>query len=159
MAFIIMVFFALTGLLLFSWFNFTIGSFKIMGGLFLFRTAWLMLQGEGKVLHPVHSKSEISLVPLAIPLISGPGTIVTTVVLFSQTQSTLEQGMLLAAIGIVIFITYYILRESRHIMRIVHDKGIRVLNKLMGLILGSIAVQFVINGIIDTLPLIMKAIS
>lgn len=155
-AFIILMFFALTGFIIFEFFSITVGSFKIMGGIFLFRTAWLMLQGEGKTLHASHLHRDITLVPLAIPLISGPGTIVTSVVLFQHANSLLEKSLIILAIALVMLLTYLILLKSHWVKMVLRDKGIRVLNKLMGIILGSIAVQFVINGIKDTIPILMQ---
>lgn len=157
----ILLFFALTGMLLFQIFNFSVGAFRIAGGILLIATALDMLypkEGMDTVADPTR---DISLIPMAIPFISGPGTIVTVVVLTSTAKNlgngdagiaAVAYGGVILGILILIAISYLVMVHSERLFSLMREEGRKALTKLMGLIVLSIAIQFIINGIGDVLP-------
>ena len=104
---------------------------------------------------------DISLMPMAIPFISGPGTIVTVVVLTSTAKKLAGGDAGIAAVAysgvflgiiILISISYFVMVRSEKLFSLMREEGRNALTKLMGLIVLSIAIQFIINGIGDVLP-------
>ncbi|MEA1999105.1 MAG: MarC family protein [Euryarchaeota archaeon] len=158
----ILILFALTGLLLFRIFGFTIGAFRIAGGVLLFTTAVGMLNPKTSQEEATDVPDNIALIPLSIPFTAGPGTIVTVVVLMSEVENIMHSTDLFTGIlcGLGVFIgiaaclgvTYVMLAKSDLIDGALKEGGRRVVTTLMGLIVMAIAIQFFINGIKDILP-------
>jgi len=158
----ILIFFAITGLLVFQIFGFSVGAFRIAGGVLLFSTAVGMLNPKDSGTAAGERSKDIALIPLAIPFTSGPGTIVTVVVLMSEAMNLLEvQGALVGSlaiigvyigIGVTVFISYNMMIRSERIDRFFGEGGRNVVTRLMGLLVMAISIQFVINGIMDILP-------
>ena len=156
----ILLFFAVFGGVVFKIFGISLSSFRTAGGLLLMLTALDMLRAKrpGTRTSPeeteegVH-KEDVALVPLAMPLLAGPGAIATTMVLMSQgkNQSWLFALPVLAAITITFVATYFILRAAAHVQRVLGQGGVAILERVMGLILAAIAVQFMADGIRDLL--------
>ncbi|KAF5430019.1 multiple antibiotic resistance protein [Candidatus Methanophagaceae archaeon] len=157
----ILILFAVSGLLIFKVFGFTIGAFRIAGGVLLFTTAVGMLNPKTSQEEASDVPDNIALIPLSIPFTAGPGTIVTVVVLMSEAETKLNIDLvtgILCALGIFIGIatclgvTYVMLANSEFIDGVLKEGGRRVVTTLMGLIVMAIAIQFFINGIKDILP-------
>jgi MarC family membrane protein len=153
---------AITGQLIFSLFDVTLGALRIAGGIFLFILAIPMLYGEQSKakINPkerAHAidKEDPAITPIGIPLIAGPGAISTVMSLMEQSKTLPEKGIVLAAIIVVIATAYAILRFGTPVAKLFGRAGLRVMTRIMGLILAVIAVQFVINGIGDALPQIL----
>ena len=164
-AFYILTFFAITGMLLFEIFNFSVGAFRIAGGILLIITALDMLYAKDGSDSPPDPTRDISLMPMAIPFISGPGTIVTVVVLMSSGAKLAQGDLGIAALsysgvflGIIILmiISKLVMVHSERLFSVMREEGRKVLSKLMGLIVLSIAIQFIINGIGDVLPMFVE---
>ena len=155
----ILILFTLMGGVILQIFGITIGAFRIAGGLILFGIASHMLSAEKSRTRitpgeqaEAQTKEDIAIVPLAIPLISGPGAIATVMTLQTQAASALETGILLLAIltaGLLSYLTYRY--ASAYLMKI-GETGINIMTRLLGLILAVMAIQFVINGIRDSFP-------
>lgn len=158
----ILIFFSLTGLALFQVFGFSLGAFRIAGGVLLFSMAIEMLNPR-----PSHEAAEtksrdIALIPLSIPFTSGPGTITTVVVLMSEAQNIMgihgvASGLMsmtgiYVGIALCIGISYLMMTRSEFIDERLKEGGRRVVTRLMGLLVMAIAVQFIINGMLDVLP-------
>ncbi|HIP75317.1 MAG TPA: neutral amino acid NAAT transporter SnatA [Thermococcus paralvinellae] len=145
--------FALIGEWIFSFFGSSVDAFSIAGGILLFRMALDMLSGQiSKVKMSEEEAEEITLediaiIPLAIPLISGPGAITTVMLYMAKSTTVVEKSMVLLAILLVSITTYLILLSADRVEKKLGKVGIKVLTRMMGLILASIAVQMVINGI------------
>jgi multiple antibiotic resistance protein len=94
--------------------------------------------------------------PLAIPMIAGPGAITTTIVLTNEAAAItpLASLVVFGSILVSIVITYYMMRNSEYIMSRIGQRQYRVINRLMGMLLMAIAVQFVITGIKAAFPLL-----
>ncbi|HEX9653118.1 MAG TPA: MarC family protein [bacterium] len=155
----ILILFTIMGNIIFKIFGITIGAFRIAGGLILFGIAMNMLTAQKSRVRitpgeqaEAQAKEDISIVPLAIPLISGPGAIATVMTLETQTKNNYETGIIVLAIltsGMISYITY---RYAGAFVTKIGETGINILTRLLGLILAVMSVQFVINGIRDSFP-------
>jgi multiple antibiotic resistance protein len=94
---------------------------------------------------------DISIVPLSIPFISGPGAIATTMILTSEAPDRWHVIVVFVAVAVTTASCYFAMLNSRYVIRVLGESGRRILTKLFGLILAVIAVQFVLNGIGDAL--------
>lgn len=151
-AFITIICFAFTGQLLFRFFGISVNSFKIVGGVIFFIMGMDMLQARlGQVkIKDSEIKSyvnDISVTPLAIPMICGPGAITNAIVLMEKAITIEMKVILIVAIAIVTLLTYLILLSSSKIIKLLGDTGNNVLMRLMGLILMVIAVEFFFSGL------------
>lgn len=160
-AFITLLAFAFSGQLLFNFFGISVDSFRIVGGIIFFQMGSDMLQarlGKVKVAKgDVHQYvSDISITPLAIPMICGPGCISNAIVLMEDAASVEQQIILIGIMSFVCLLTYVILFSSTTISKILGETGNNVLMRLMGLILMVIAVEFFLSGakpiLADLLP-------
>lgn len=163
-AFAVLLVFAICGTLIFKFFSITVGAFQIAGGIILFSVAMGMLhaatsriKSSPEEMHEAESRMDIAIVPLAIPMVAGPGAITTVIVLSGDAREFPHMVILFIAIVIAMFTVYLMLRNSARIQRFLGPSGLNITSRLMGLILAAIAVQFVIGGIKDVLPELMKA--
>ena len=152
--------FALSGQLLFNFFGISVNSFRIVGGVIFFMMGMDMLQARlGQVkIKDSEVKSyvnDISITPLAIPMICGPGAITNSIVLMEDATTISKKIVLFAAILITMFITYLILFSSSKIIKILGQTGNNVMMRLMGLIVMVIAVEFFFSGL---KPIILEMI-
>ena len=156
----ILLFFAVTGLLLLQLFGFGIGAFRIAGGILLIITAIDMLNPKPAT-EVSDEDRDIALIPMAMPFISGPGTIVTVVVLMSGAQDLINVDLLTGCIAVagvfigiitVVIVSKLAMKYSEEIFSLLGDEGRKVVSRLMGLIVLAISIQFIINGIGDVLP-------
>jgi len=152
-AFAIAILFSLGGDAVLRIFGITVDSLRVAGGILLFLVAMDMLRGvrqQKKVteaeLLDANQREDISIFPLAIPLLTGPGAITTVVVLMGAASSYAEKGLVLLAIVMTFLATYFILKFSEYIDRAMGITGIMVMTRIMGLILGAVAVNFVAAG-------------
>lgn len=155
-AFLVLVFFALTGHLVFQVFNITVAAFEIAGGILLVAVALSMLN-PGQKTSPTDSGQDIAIVPLAFPLTAGPGAITTVILLASQSNSIIESSFIYVGIFAGVFVSYVGMRYSTRLFKLLGDEGLRVVTALMAIIVLAIAVQFVINGVADAIPQILSA--
>lgn len=145
-SFWVLVFFALTGQLLFWFFNITIAAFQIAGGILLVSVALRMLHPKERE-YSEAERENIAIVPLAFPLSAGPGTITTVILLSSQAETLFHTFLVIVAIAVGILVSYLGMRYASRISSLVSDEGLRIINQLLAIIVLSIAVQFVINGV------------
>ncbi len=158
--------FALLGSVIFQLFGISLAAFKIAGGLILFGIAMQMIKehkGEHDEEKTIEEKEEfadnVSVVPLAIPFISGPGAIATVMILTTQAPSTTHSAVIFLAVGITTMLCYYAMVYSENIVQYLGGTGKRIVTKIFGLILAVISVQFVINGVLDVLPEALQIIN
>lgn len=163
---LILSFFLFTGNFILDFFHITIGAFKIAGGLvvFIISIQMLFVFRPGQKTSPKEEqealeKEDVAIFPLAIPLLSGPGAIATVMILRSSCQSFVHYALAFGAIVAISLATYFLLKESQHLMTLLGQTGINIMTRLMGLILAVIAVQFIIDGIGAVLPRMLQAIS
>lgn len=158
-AFLILTFFVILGRLVLTFFGISLPAFQIAGGLILFRIAFDMIEGRGHFNRLDTSSSlvaaeyrDTALVPLAMPLMAGPGAISTILVLTSRSQSHLEDALILAALTLIMLLTYLAFRFAEQLLKRLKESGMRLLTRIMGLILASLAVEFVIQGLRAAFP-------
>ena len=158
-ALITLLLFAILGSLIFSFFGITLEAFQIMGGILFFRNGLRMLDarvGRSRTTpaeqEETQESDDIAISPIGIPLlIAGPGAITATMLLSSQTPQIYSYFTLGLSIMIVLTFVYVILRNGDVLMRVLGTSIMRIIQRLMGLILLVIAVQFVINGTISVI--------
>ncbi len=149
----------LAGAFIFRFYGITLPALKIAGGILLFFIAFDMInarpsrtkqtaeeQSEGV------QKEDIAVFPLGIPLLSGPGSIVSIFLLSDQATTWARQLALYGAIAIIGLASYLTLREAHRLVGLLGQTGLNVFARLMGVVLAAIAVQFVLDGIKAALP-------
>jgi len=149
----ILIFFTLFGGFVFKIFGVTLAAFRVAGGLLLILTALDMLRGKPSATRTSEQetaegveKDDIAIVPLAMPLLSGPGSIATVMVLMSQGDGLRTGAAVIASILITFVAAWLMLRGAGHVKRVLGQTGIALLQRVFGLILAAIAVQFIFDG-------------
>ncbi|MDT8357211.1 MAG: NAAT family transporter [Methanomicrobiaceae archaeon] len=157
----ILLLFAIAGTYILLLFGITLEAFRIAGGILLFGIGMEMVYARpSRTKMTATEKYEgidaesIAVMPLAIPIISGPGAIATTVVLTNEAfqYHVFSFAIVILSIILTIGITYLLLRNSEKISERIGQREYRVINRLMGILLIAIAVQFVITGISIIFP-------
>jgi multiple antibiotic resistance protein len=155
--------FAAAGTLIFRFFGITLGAFKIAGGVLLFLVALDMMQARQSRTKSTPEeekegieKADVAIIPLAIPLLSGPGSIATVMVLMSRHATFVYTIPVFISILLTALITWLMLRGAGWIERHLSKTFMNVVMRVMGLILAAISVEFVIAGIKDVLPTLHK---
>lgn len=160
-AFIILSAFTISGQYLFQFFGISTNGFRIAGGFIIFKIGYDMLQAHFTHIklneqEQQHYANNISITPLAIPMLCGPGAIANGIVLMEDADDLLTKAVLIAVICLVFLITYTILRASTRLVKLLGETGNNVLMRLMGLILMVIAVECFVSGIRPILTDILK---
>lgn len=148
-AFIIVAVFTFLGKYIFELFGITIPAFKITGGILIFYVGFEMLMSKKSKIHNTNEDedgSDIAISPLAIPILAGPGTIVTAMNFVPNATYT-HIGIVLLVFAVMILLTYLAFILSDTIVKIIGSNIISVIGKLMGLILAIIGTGMVIDGI------------
>jgi multiple antibiotic resistance protein len=151
-AFFSLIGFALSGQLMFNLFGISVNSFRIVGGIIFFIMGKDMLQAQLTRVKLQKSEvreyiDDISVTPLAIPMIAGPGAITNSIVLMQDAVNYEMKAVLFGVIFAVCLLTYLILWGSSTIIRLLGDTGNKVMMRLMGLIVMVIAVEFFFSGL------------
>ena len=148
-AFIIVVAFIIAGKYIFQLFGITIPAFKLTGGILIFYVGFEMLMSKKSSIHSNADSEDtgnLAISPLAIPILAGPGTIVTAMN-FVTDANYIHIGIVIAIFALMIFLTYYAFILSDFIVKKVGRDLISVIGKLMGLILAIIGTGMVTEGI------------
>lgn len=151
-AFLTILIFAFSGQLLFNFFGISVNSLRVVGGVIFFIMGMDMLQARlGRVkIKESEVKTyvnDISVTPLAIPMMCGPGAITNAIVLMEDANSFAKKIVLVLGVFIVIVISYIVLYSSSKIIKMMGETGINVMLRLMGLIMMVIAVEFFFSGL------------
>lgn len=150
--------FALIGQWIFRFFGSSTDAFAIAGGILLFKMAMEMLSGKLSTVkiskeeteefsEEVVTLEEVAVIPLAIPLISGPGAITTVMIYMAKSPSIPAKATVIASIVAIAVTVWLVLCSANGIKARLGRVGIKVMTRMMGLILTSMAVQMIINGI------------
>jgi len=148
-AFIIVTAFILIGKYIFQVFGLTIPAFKVFGGILIFFIGFEMLQSNKpgvQLQKEIVYDDGITISPLAIPILAGPGTIVTAMN-FVVNASFLHVLIAITILALLIFMTYLAFVYSSHIVRIIGVKNFVIVGKIMGIILGVLGANMLIEGI------------
>lgn len=154
------------GGLIIRFFGISIPGIRIAGGLLVSGLALSMLAtpredpAERRRREEARAKHDISLTPLAMPMLSGPGSIAMTIGFTSLAEHWLDYAAIILGIAVVAVISYVTLRLSGRMVRLIGANGMNALTKFMGFLLLCIGVQFVVNGVtsIATDPELLRAI-
>jgi multiple antibiotic resistance protein len=156
---VVLTTFGLAGSLIFRFFGITIPAFKIAGGILLFGVGLEMMRAQKSKTrateeeeHEAESKEDVGLIPIGLPLLSGPGAIATTMVFVGQAKDSSHKVAVFAAVWVVALTSFIILRSAGAMSRFLGQTGINVISRIMGLILSAVAVQFVIDGAHEAFP-------
>ena len=131
----------------------SVPALQISGGMLLLVIAFEMLKvlpvSEKLTAHEENEgvkKEDISIIPLAIPMLSGPASIATVIVLTSKAESSLIYPAIIVSSFVTLAFTYWILRFASPILKVIGVTGLNVMTRIMGLLLCAMGVQFIING-------------
>lgn len=151
---LVLLFFAFGGLGLFRLLGITYPAFQIAGGVILLLAALDMVRAQRVAVRTsaeeqdaAIAKEDIAITPLAVPLLAGPGAISAALVLSGKAEGLARGAVLALAIAAVSLTAYLSLRWSIVLARFLGTLGARVLERLVGLLLTALAVQFILNGV------------
>ena len=156
LACLVALFFAITGSVILNLFSISVDSLLVAGGLLLFSIAFDMMYA--KVSRESITEEEISqskerediwIFPIGLPLLTGPGTISTVIVLMGGTETIVQKIIIIASIILTFIMCLYIFRFSRGIHKIIGYNGMLVFTRLMGLLLAALAVNLTAIGLIN----------
>ena len=149
------------GQLILDGFGISLASFRIAGGSLITLIAWSMLQGKlGEVKHNKQEKGElaaresIAVVPLALPLMAGPGAISSSIVYASQKTLTELMGMFVVVMAFA-YGSWLIFRAAPLLFKLMGNTGINVVTRIMGLIMMSLGIEIMVAGIKGVFPGLM----
>ena len=151
---LILLLFALMGKIIFTFYGITIYAFKIAGGILFLRIGINMLEAKVSRTKSTPKESEeasknddIALTPIGIPLIAGPGAITSVMILAAQTVSFQQKVIFYSNIVVTLFITFIILKLGKKLTKKLGTTGLRVIERIMGMILMVVAIQFIVDGL------------
>ena len=157
-AFAVLIIFALIGELIFSFYGITIHAFRIAGGILLFIISLDMVESKRtrtrttpREEKEAENKEDIAYTPLGVPLIAGPGSIASIMILYSESISFNQKITLFSALTLVLLITFIIFRLSKLLSKKFGKSGLRIMQRIMGFILMVISVEFILKGIKNTI--------
>ncbi len=153
---LVLLIFAIFGDFILSFFQITVDSLRVIGGILILAIAMDMMQGrKPRAKHTPEEvkesgeRDDISFFPLAVPMLAGPGAITTAIVLMKTAETLSFKVIVLISIILTFLITGILFRMSEQIHRVLGVTGSMVITRMMGLILGAIAVQFITKGLWD----------
>ncbi len=148
-----LIVFTLLGRYIFDFLRIDMYSFKIAGGILVFIISLEMLFGRrsrtkfsDRPEDVLEEKEDIVITPLAIPFLTGPGAITTSIVLFNSAHP-FDKILVISCIPLVYLVSYIILSRAEVVFRFMGKTGTKAFVRIMGLMLASIAVQFVVDGV------------
>lgn len=154
--FVLLTVFATVGKYIFRIFGITLPAFKMAGGVLVALVALDMLQARrSRTRETPEEQSEaratedVGIIPMGIPMLAGPGSISTVMVLVGQGRSWRDAVPVLVSIAVTSAAAYTVLASADRVAAFLGDTGIRVLTRLMGLILLAIAFQFFVSALSD----------
>jgi multiple antibiotic resistance protein len=161
-AFAILTVFAVAGTFVFRVLGVTLGAFKVAGGILLLMTSIEMLratQARTRVspeeATEAEGKEDVAIFPIAIPLLAGPGSIATVTALMGRAGRIVYAVPVVLSIAVTCFASYLMLRAAGRISRLLGVTGLSVMNRVIGLIIGAIAMQFIFDGLRDSFPRVL----
>ncbi len=162
--FITISFFTVAGEILLKALGISIGSFQLAGGILIFLIALKMMNGEGNPAKPDQDSFDVdhvqnsppttasAVVPLAIPMMIGPGGISTVIIYSSQISGMLRVSAVIIA-GLLISIFCYMgLMAAGRIGRVLGDGGLNIMSRIMGMLLAAVAIEIIVSGLRTLFP-------
>jgi multiple antibiotic resistance protein len=154
---LILIAFFLAGSFILNFFGISLNAMRIAGGLVILTSGFSLLNGhfvEGrainqKVREEALTKADISFSPLAMPLLSGPGSISYLIGAYASYPTWSERGLIIGVILAMGAIVYFILRSSPYLHRLLGVAGLKAMSRIMGFLVMAIGIQYIITGIVD----------
>jgi multiple antibiotic resistance protein len=166
-AFVVIAVSAIAGLKIIEFFGISIASFQVGGGTLLLISSLQMLNAQPAEARPndvaegnqkVDAGASIAIVPLTIPLLTGPATISTMVIYAEKTRHLWEHAVLVGYGVVIGLATYATFSASGRIAKVLGRTGINVMTRLMGLILAAMAVELLADGLVKLFPVLGSTI-
>jgi multiple antibiotic resistance protein len=159
-AWAILMFFALLGRPLLHGLGISLASFRIAGGIMLFMIAIDMVferrterrEKRANAIEQTPDVEDISVFPMAMPMIAGPGSIASAMLWVSRAETSIHIAIVLAAITVVMLMTLVTLLAAGPLMRLIGDKVESAITRILGVILAALAAQFVVDGLKQSFP-------
>ncbi len=162
---IVLASFGALGGIIFRVLGISLGAFRIAGGVLLFLLAVDMLRAQPSRQRTSPEEEaegvdspDVSIFPLAIPMLAGPGATSTVMVLVSRAERVWQYAVVFGAVVFTALVAYGFLRAAIDVERRLGRTGMNVLQRVMGLILAATAVQFIVEGISNVLPTVMSGL-
>ncbi len=144
----------LLGDFIFKIFGINVYSIKVIGGVVLFVLALSMIKGQisetkhsSEETQEAKEKEDISIIPLGIPVLFGPGVIATLIIFKIKSHSIFDLGLLILSIVVSTVVVFFTLKNAVILNKILGVTGMKITTRIMGLIVGAIASQFIISGV------------
>lgn len=165
--FITISFFTLAGETLLKALGISIGSFQLAGGILVFLIALNMMNGEGNPVKPDQENFDVdhlqgapptmaaAVVPIAIPMMIGPGGISTVIIYSSQVTGILQVSAILIAGLFISLFCYVALMAAGRISRLLGDTGLDIMSRIMGMLLAAVSIEIIVNGLRTLFPDLM----
>jgi multiple antibiotic resistance protein len=162
-AFLVIAISAVAGLQIITFFGISLASFQVGGGTLLLISALAMLGAQPAETKPsdvsegdekVDAGASIAVVPLTIPLLTGPATISTMVIYAEKARQVWQVGVLVGYGVVIGLITYAVFAASGRIAKVLGRTGINIMTRLMGLILAAMAVELLADGLVKLFPVL-----
>ena len=162
--FITISFFTLAGETLLKALCISIGSFQLAGGILVFLIALNMMNGEGNPVKPDQESFDVdhlqgapptmaaAVVPIAIPMMIGPGGISTVIIYSSQVTGILQVSAILIAGLFISLFCYVALMAAGRISRLLGDTGLNIMSRIMGMLLAAVSIEIIVNGLRTLFP-------
>jgi multiple antibiotic resistance protein len=161
--FVVIAISAVAGLKIIEFFGISIASFQVGGGTLLLISSLAMLNAQPAESKPsdvtegrekIDAGASIAVVPLTIPLLTGPATISTMVIYAEKSRQWWEQAVLVGYGVVIALVTFIAFSASGRIARVLGQTGINVMTRLMGLILAAMAVELLADGLVKLFPVL-----
>ncbi len=156
---LVLVISAVAGETLLRWMGTSLASFRVGGGIVLLLMSLSLLRGQPDLVRATPtesqealSKSSIAVVPLAIPLLAGPGAISTVIIAMHRSDAEFHWLLVIVCILLVSAVLWVVLRLASRISSVLGTIGLNIINRLFGLILAAIAVEIMANGMKQLFP-------
>lgn len=154
---LILLAFFLAGSLILQFFGLSLNALRIAGGLIILHSGYSLLNGQfaerraisQEVEEEAQHKQDISFTPLAMPLLSGPGSISLLIGLFAEHTDWQVRGLIAGAILLMGVIVFLILRSAPYLSRVLGVAGLSALSRIMGFLVMSIGIQYIITGVVS----------
>ena len=165
--FITISFFTVAGEVLLKALGISIGSFQLAGGILVFLIAINMMNGEGNPVKPDQDNFDVdhvkdfppttaaAVVPLAIPMMIGPGGISTVIIYSSQISGPLQVSLVIVAGLLISIFCYLALMAAGRISRVLGDTGLNIMSRIMGMLLAAVAIEIIVSGLRTLFPSLM----
>lgn len=158
----ILIFFAMFGEALLSFLHIDLDSFRIAGGLMLFMIALDMVfekrterrEQRAEKLMEAQEVDDVSVFPMAMPMLAGPGSIASVMLLVSQNNGMDRALVIFGALLLVLLLTLAALLTAGPLMRVIGHKGEAIITRLLGVLLAALAAQFIIDGLKASFPIL-----